>query len=120
MTSIGADETYEFHLDKNRPSEMTLIMSKDDYADCLIENIQTDTEIKINSINKTIIADFALEKAAMADIKIYDVIGNVIFTGQKNVGYNREVFPLDHISSGVYLINVTINGESQTEKVVLR
>jgi hypothetical protein len=120
MTSIGADETYEFHLDKNRPSEMTLIMSKDDYADCLIENIQTDSEIKINSINKTIIADFALEQAALADIKIYDVMGNVIFTGQKNVGYNREVFPLDHISSGVYLINVTINGESQTEKVVLR
>lgn len=120
MTPINGDETINIHLTKDQPSAMTLIMSKDDYTDCSLESVFSATGIKISSVDKTIIADFALEKSVKADIKIYDVMGNLVLTEQRNVSYSREAFPLDHISSGVYLINVTINGESQTEKVVLR
>jgi hypothetical protein len=97
-----------------------LLLSKADYADCLAPEDLSDEEIRITSIGKTIMTDFFLDRSVSADITIYNVLGAPVFSTSKPVGYSRETFDLNHLQSGLYVVNVSINGSTTTEKVILQ
>ena len=97
-----------------------MLLSKADYADCLAPEDLSDEEIRITSIGKTIMTDFFLDRSVSADITIYNVLGAPVFSTSKPVGYSRETFDLNHLQSGLYVVNVSINGSTTTEKVILQ
>jgi hypothetical protein len=97
-----------------------LLLSKADYADCLAPEDLSDEDIRITSIGKTIMTDFFLDRSVSADITIYNVLGAPVFSTNKPVGYSRETFDLNHLQSGLYVVNVSINGSITTEKVILQ
>ncbi|MBT6916515.1 MAG: T9SS type A sorting domain-containing protein [Flavobacteriales bacterium] len=97
-----------------------LLLSKADYADCLAPADLSDEDIRITSIGKTIMTDFFLDRSANADITIYNVLGAPVFSNSMSVGYSRESFDLNHLQSGLYVVNVSINGSTTTEKVILQ
>lgn len=117
---LTSESKYEFKLSENEPVNMRLILSKEDYADCLAPSIYSAGDVSVTTQGKTIFTDFSLDRGATAQIQIIDMLGNTIVSETRNVGYNRETFNLENAGSGVYLISVTINGDTQTEKVILQ
>jgi hypothetical protein len=117
---LTSESKYEFKLGENEPVNMRLILSKEDYADCLAPSIYSAGDVSVTTQGKTIFTDFSLDRGATAQIQIIDMLGNTIVSETRNVGYNRETFNLENAGSGVYLISVTINGDTQTEKVILQ
>ncbi|MBT6915850.1 MAG: T9SS type A sorting domain-containing protein, partial [Flavobacteriales bacterium] len=97
-----------------------LLLSKADYADCLAPEDLSDEDIRITAVGKTIMTDFFLDRSVSADITIYNVLGAPVFSTNKPVGYSREKFDLNHLQSGLYVVNVSINGSTTTEKVILQ
>ena len=117
---LTSESKYEFKLGENEPVNMRLILSKEDYADCLAPSIYSAGDVSVTTQGKTVFTDFSLDRGATAQIQIIDMLGNTIVSETRNVGYNRETFNLENAGSGVYLISVTINGDTQTEKVILQ
>lgn len=117
---LTSESEYEFKLSENKPVQMRLILSKEDYADCLAPSVYSAGDISVTAQGKTVFTDFSLDRGATAEIRIIDMLGNTVVSETRNVGYNRETFNLENAGSGVYLISVTINGDTQTEKVILQ
>jgi hypothetical protein len=117
---LTSESKYEFKLGENEPVNMRLILSKEDYADCLAPSMYSAGDVSVTTQGKTVFTDFSLDRGATAQIRIIDMLGNTIVSETRNVGYNRETFNLENAGSGVYLISVTINGDTQTEKVILQ
>jgi hypothetical protein len=97
-----------------------LLLSKADYLDCLAPEDLSDEDIRITAVGKRIMTDFFLDRNVSADITIYNVLGAPVFSANKPVGYSRETFDLNHLQSGLYVVNVSINGSTTTEKVILQ
>lgn len=117
---LTSESEYEFKLGENKPVQMRLILSKEDYADCLAPSFYSAGDVSVTAQGKTVFTDFSLDRGATAEIRIIDMLGNTVVSETRNVGYNRETFNLENAGSGVYLISVTINGDTQTEKVILQ
>jgi hypothetical protein len=100
----------------------TLILSKDGFEDCAPPTLQSETLndglVNIWNDNSLVKIDFSLDKASMSDIAVYDVLGNIIYTGASRAEFNRVEIPLRNQSSGVYFVSVNINGQIWTQKIV--
>lgn len=100
----------------------TLILSKDGFEDCTplmpSSEIFNDGLVNIWNANSIVKIDFALDKAAMSEIAVYDVLGNIIHTSALRAKFNRVEIPLLNQPSGVYFVSVNINGQNWSQKIV--
>ena len=100
--------------------EYKLLLSKDDYEDCMAPADITEQQLRVFANGKEVVADFYLDRSARANIRVYDIVGNLVYSAQETVGYSRETMNLEHVGDGVYMINIEINGGVTTEKVILQ
>ncbi len=100
--------------------EYKLLLSKDDYEDCMAPADITEQQLRVFANGKEVVADFYLDRSARANIRVYDIVGNLVYSAQETVGYSRETMNLEHVGAGVYMINIEINGGVTTEKVILQ
>lgn len=99
----------------------TLVLSKDGVEDCVApgeSNSIDQAGVRIWNNSESVYLDFAFEKSYTADITIYDVVGNVVTNSRQDAGYNRISLPIANEASGVYFVQVSINGQSWTEKIL--
>lgn len=83
-----------------------------------VNNTKTN-EMKVFVQNNTIIADINAQAAANAEITVYNLQGSRLYTENMNCisGFNRLVIE-KQLSSGVYMVQLNVNGEITTSKIV--
>lgn len=121
QVEITSKTHYTIKIDEDLAQKhFKILLSKHDYDDCLAPTDLSDEQLRIYATQKTIVADFFLDRSAVAKLNVYDVLGNLVYTAQETVGYSRENIDLNHVPGGVYFINVDINGTVKSEKVILQ
>jgi hypothetical protein len=86
-----------------------------------IENtVNLEKLIKIYTVNKELIIQFNEEHSGSANIVVYNIYGKIIKT-HKNVDLSQNntktSIGLD-MSSGMYIVKVTLNGNTITKKII--
>ncbi len=118
---ISSGTHYTIKIDEDLAAQhFKILLSKQDYEDCMAPTDLSEEQLQVFATNKTIVADFFLDRSAIANINVYDVLGNLIYTAQETVGYSRENIDLNHVPGGVYFINIDVNGTVKSEKVILQ
>ena len=118
---ISSGTHYTIKIDEDLAAQhFKILLSKQDYEDCMAPTDLSEEQLQVFATNKTIVADFFLDRSAVANINVYDVLGNLIYTAQETVGYSRENIDLNHVPGGVYFINIDVNGTVKSEKVILQ
>lgn len=117
--SAGASYSFEIGDDLNE-LHFKLLLSKEDYEDCLAPTEFTDNDMRVFANGKLIVADFFLDRSAEAKIEVFNILGQPVFSQNYNVGYSRETINLENATSGIYFVNLNVNGTTQTEKVILK
>ena len=123
VTPILDEGVYQINnLKENDVLHYTLILAKDGMEDCIPQASQNDPFqydlVKIWDNLSIVNIDFSIDQSSMADIEVYDVLGNVIHSSTNIAEYNRVEIPLTNETSGVYFVSVTINGENWTQKII--
>lgn len=75
-----------------------------------------------NPFNVTTTIEFSLEQAGMVLLNIYDLLGRevkVVAYEYLNAGYYAYNFNAEGLASGTYLYRLSINGESQSQRMIL-
>ncbi|MCP4724149.1 MAG: T9SS type A sorting domain-containing protein [bacterium] len=80
-----------------------------------------------NPFNSSTLIEFSLEENARASIRIYSILGQLVKTfdnkgfvrGVNRVGWNGTTDNGSHVSSGVYLCRLTVNGRTQTRRMTI-
>ncbi len=98
----------------------------------IVSNIDYDfTEIPVkyellqnypNPFNSTTIITYRIAEAGMVSIKLYDILGREvidIINERKTTGEYKHQIDANHLSSGVYLLRLKINGFISSKKIVL-
>ncbi len=83
-----------------------------------VNNTKTN-EMKVFVQNNTIIADINAQAAGNAEITVYNLQGSRLYSENMNCisGFNRLVVE-KQLSSGVYMVQLNVNGEITTSKIV--
>ena len=115
----GASYSFEVGEDLD-PLNFKLLLSKSDYEDCLAPTEFTNNDIRVFSNGKTIVADFFLDRSVEAKIEVYNVLGQTVYGNTSTIGYSRESINLTNVKTGVFFVNININGTNKTEKVILK
>jgi len=75
-----------------------------------------------NPTNTNTTVSFSLSNESNVTINVTDLAGKVVYTnalgtvnGAQNVNVNTE-----NLTSGVYMVNVSVNGTVSTEKLIVR
>lgn len=117
---VAAGAQYAFSIeDVQSPLDFTLVLSKDDYDDCLAPTASVEDQLRVYAHDKVVYTDFYLDRSMTATLTVYNMIGKQVFQDRRAVGYSRESIDLRHLTPGVYLVNIDLNGEIITEKVIL-
>ena len=89
-----------------------------------VENLEAMSDIKFYPIptSNEINVDFRTEKASTGLIRIYDLTGRVLFENviMTNSGMNNYKIDLSDYQQSVYLLGLTIDGETMTKRIVKR
>ncbi len=109
------------------PVKGELRWKADDFAAGKLIDVSTPVEFGVrdafpNPANGPITIVYGVEEAAKVTVKIYDLhgrIAGVITNGVKNAGYHQITWNTDLVSSGLYLIELSSNGEVKTAKVLV-
>lgn len=75
-----------------------------------------------NPFNPTTNIEYFLEQGSEVEIKIFDILGNHIFTlvnEFRNSGKHKEIFNANYLSSGVYFYAINVNGIQKTKSMIL-
>ncbi|MFC1493267.1 T9SS type A sorting domain-containing protein [candidate division KSB1 bacterium] len=80
-----------------------------------------------NPFNSSTLIEFSLEENAYASIRIYSILGQLVKTinerefvrGINRVRWDGKTDNGSHVSSGVYLCRLTVNGVSQTRRMTI-
>ena len=66
--------------------------------------------------------DFQLNKPALTSVKVYNIIGQLIYTKPlgNQVGSFRETIDLSNVAKGNYVVEIQIGEQSLIEKIVIR
>ena len=115
----GASYSFEVGEDLD-PLNFKLLLSKSDYEDCLAPTEFTNNDIRVFSNGKTIVADFFLDRSVEAKIEVYNMLGQTVYGNTSTIGYSRESINLTNVKTGVFFVNININGTNKTEKVILK
>ncbi|MEX2596103.1 MAG: T9SS type A sorting domain-containing protein [Salibacteraceae bacterium] len=118
---LATGASYQFDIeDESEVLVFTLLMSKDDYEDCVAPTSFSDNEIRVFNQGKIVNADFYLDRSASANIQVFNVMGQPVYQNKATVGYSRESIDLNSVDAGVYFVNIRINGQTLTKKVILQ
>jgi len=119
--SLSGGSTYTFKTGESLADRfMKLVLTKNDYEDCIAPSEMEEGNIRIWVAGKTINADFFLSQPANSQLDIYNVLGERVYSSTDIVGFNRKTISLDDVEAGVYLVNIQVNGSMVTEKIVLQ
>ncbi len=69
------------------------------------------------------ILDFTLEESADVNYSIYNHLGQLIANqqlGSLSIGTYQEQISLDHLAKGFYLVQLNINNQSLTKKIIIQ
>lgn len=118
---IYPEASYSFTINEQLdPLNMKILISKKDYADCMAPTSFSDNEVRVFSNDKMIHTDFYLDKTVEANITVMNSLGQVIRTERATVSYNRNSIDMSSAQAGIYFVNIQINGQTKTEKVILQ
>jgi fibronectin-binding autotransporter adhesin len=69
--------------------------------------------------NDQFIVNFNFETSTSVSIQLVDVLGKEVSANiNKSVSNDKVVLPINHLSEGVYFVNINYNGQAQTTKVI--
>lgn len=57
--------------------------------------------------------------SGMANIKIFDVLGNKVFETEKYLSGEKEIFRLGNMNNGVFIVSLEIEGEQRVGKIIV-
>ncbi len=91
------------------------------YGDVVIDLISNSLEVYPNPSTGVFNLIVSNPYTGVADVNVYDMQGQKLFTQQNSVNISSNKFTIDlsGFSKGVYLLNVTINGSRLSKKLVL-
>ncbi|MES2800310.1 MAG: T9SS type A sorting domain-containing protein [Bacteroidota bacterium] len=75
-----------------------------------------------NPANNSTTVAFELENAAVVALNVTDITGKVVATQTINAvgGANQTIIDASKLTSGVYFVNLSANGEASTQKLIVR
>jgi hypothetical protein len=76
-----------------------------------------------NPFNPNTIIEFTLNEPSKVNIKVYDILGNLITTlldDYRNAGLHKLEFNGKNLSSGIYFYTINVNGKIKTKSMVLQ
>lgn len=124
QTSLDEKSGYKFRITEDlNPVNLKLVLSKDDYEYCespASANNYSRQNLEISAQGKVIFVDFYLDRGANAQIEIYNVLGERVYQSSETAGYTRKTIDLGTAETGVYFVNVSINGTLTTDKIILK
>lgn len=103
-------------------TSLKLILSKEDNVNCEspADVLLSDENVHVWSNEKTIYADFYLDRGAQAEIEVFNVLGKRVYNNATTVSHTRERIDLSGAESGVYFVTISLNGSSTTDKIFLK
>ena len=75
-----------------------------------------------NPTNGPVGLSFGLEKDAVVSLKVYDLSGRLVRTlaqSEYKAGNHQVVWNTDVVSSGLYIVKMTVPGRSHTVKIAV-
>ncbi len=76
-----------------------------------------------NPFNRGTTIRFYLQKAGLAKLKVYNVLGEeiaILLDELKQAGEYQIIWTADYLSSGIYFIQLNFDNFSETQKVLLQ
>ena len=124
LASYAIDQTYYYWETKEFGRIATLIEGKLS----LMKNnnfnpvtaVATD-EITVNALQvfpNPSNGNFTIKANALENVKIFDAIGNLVVN--ENVSANSYVFNANNLNAGVYFVQASANGNTNTQRVVIK
>jgi PKD repeat protein len=91
------------------------------YGDVVIDLLSNSLEVYPNPSTGIFNLIISNPYTGTADVNVYDMQGQKLFTQQNSVNISSNKFTIDlsGFSKGVYLLNVTINGSRLSKKLIL-
>ena len=75
---ISSGTHYTIKIDEDLAAQhFKILLSKQDYEDCMAPTDLSGEQLQVFATNKTIVADFFLDRSAVANINVYDVLGQL-------------------------------------------
>ena len=106
-----------------RPANDTLVRSLSVVLGIADENVDAErasVSITPNPLSRTATVRYSLPKAGLATLDVYDVTGRDVLTQTMAVGRTGTVsLDLRKLKAGVYVVKVTTEGFSTTQKLVV-
>jgi len=93
----------------------------DDSSDIMPSSYSLDKAYP-NPFNPTTTVGFSLSSAAYVDVTVYDITGRVIenLVGEyKSEGPHKVVWNASNMASGVYFVQLNVDGFTDTQKLML-
>jgi hypothetical protein len=75
-----------------------------------------------NPFNPTTTISYELQAASQVSLKVYDTVGRLVATlvdDQQEAGTHLVTFEGSHLVSGLYFVQMTAGGRSETQKIML-
>jgi len=75
-----------------------------------------------NPFNSSTVINYQLYKPGFVSLKVFDILGNEIksfVNEEKSPGTYKEVFDASQLSSGFYIVSLTVNSNSSFNKILL-
>ena len=85
-----------------------------------IDAMQLEENTNAFVSNGKVVVDFALENHTNVEIILVDVTGKIILSNQYTISNGRiDLVNTDEVSSGVYFVNITIEGQRKSQKLFI-
>ena len=124
LAAYAIDQTYYYWETKEFGRIATLIdgklslMKNNNFNPVTV--VSTD-EIAINALQvfpNPSNGNFTIKANALENVKIFDAIGNLVVN--ENVSANSYVFNANNLNAGVYFVQASANGNSNTQRVLIK
>lgn len=116
------DQPYALQIDQeNTTISYTLVLSKTslDLCDMSVdETMQSNVVVTVKDY--FILIDYDLDQVAMSEVQVFNALGNRVITDQQAVSHARQILNANDLSTGVYFVNVEVNGQVSTHKIILQ
>lgn len=105
--------------DKKVAQYLTLRLSNEEVVDCQPNNASEATYLSNVWVNDGVInVDFHLDQPVGCEINIYNLVGDQIYSNSVTADYNRETIQMNEVSAGVYIVELNMNGLTETHKII--
>lgn len=119
---IDEESKYQFEITPEaKERNFTLILSKDGVENCEAPEAQlSNSDWSTWTDQQRIIVDFYLDRPANALIEVQNLLGETVHREVRTASYSREEIQLPNAASGVYMVSVSVNGLTTTDKIFIQ